>query len=355
MKVLFVLADNVYLTPYLKFYTHILDEQKYEYDVVFWDKNNNEQTIEENYYRFIGKGNNSISKVFNYIKYRKYILYILNKNKYDIVIPLHSIISFILTNCLIKNYKNRYIYDVRDYSFEKYSIFRKSQKKLVNNSLINIISSEGYKNFLPDSVYFVVHNCPNIEVSHTKRINQSCINISYIGLIRFMEQNKKILLFFKNDERFHLNFIGTNAENLKDFCNENQITNVSLVGTFNSNDTLKFYENTDAVMNLYGNNTPLLDYALSNKLYYSALLHKPILVCEDTYMETITRKYGIGFTLKMRDDNERTILYEYIKNLQYNEFVKNCDTFILKVKEDQKLLVSELINRFKGVEDMLND
>ena len=54
MKALILLADNVYLTPYLKFYTSLLDECNIKYDIIFWDKNDNEKTTKDNYF---AKGN----------------------------------------------------------------------------------------------------------------------------------------------------------------------------------------------------------------------------------------------------------------------------------------------------------
>lgn len=348
MKALIILADNVYLTPYLKFYTVLLKNCKFDYDIIYWDKNNCETIIDGNYIRFTTKSNNKINKLIGYIKYRKHIKKIERNENYDLLIPLHSIVSFLMYDLLLKKYKKRYIYDVRDYSYEKFFIFRYIQKKIIRNSIINIISSDGYKEFLPVDTYYVTHNSPTCDYKKFKQLknsNNEVIQISYIGLIRFMEQNKKNLLFFKNDKRFHINLIGTNADQLKKFCVDNDINNVTLIDTFDSRLTLNYYGKTDVIMNLYGNNTPLLDYALSNKLYYSASLYKPILVCSDTYMEKVSKNYNIGFTLKMEDESEKDELYTFIKELDREEFIKNCDKFMTKVSEEQETLIEELTNR----------
>lgn len=353
MKALIILADNVYLTPYLKFYTDLLNNCKFKYDIIYWDKNNNEIINESNYIRFTINSNNKINKLMGYFKYRNYIKKNEKNGYYDLIIPLHSIVSFLMFDLLLKKYKKRYIYDVRDYSYEKLYIFRYIQKKIVKNSMINIISSEGYKEFLPIDNYFITHNFITNDYKKYKQLtnsNNEVITISYIGLIRFMEQNKKILLFFKNDKRFHLNFIGTNAKQLQKFCSDNNINNVTLIDTFDSKLTLDYYEKTDAIMNLYGNNTPLLDYALSNKLYYSASLYKPILVCSDTYMEKISKNYNIGFTLKMKEEREKDELYKFIRKLDREEFIKNCDKFMKKVSEEQELLIKELANRISKLD-----
>lgn len=351
MKALFILSDNVYLTPYLNFYTSILKNANVNYDVVFWDKNLNENKTESNFYRFTYSSKTKLSKVFGYIKFRKFILNLLSSDEYDFVIPLHSVIYILIYRTLINKYSKRFIFDVRDYSFEKYSFFRNIQKKVVNNSAINIISSDGFKNFLPDAEYFVTHNFSLSDYDDFKQYSNptDIVNISYIGLIRFMDQNKKIIDYFKNDKRFHLNFIGTNAEQLSEYCVANNVSNVSLIGTFDSDKTLDFYRKSDMVMNLYGNNNPLLDYALSNKLYFSAALYKPILVCENTYMETITVDNNLGFVVKFDGLDELDRLYSYITNLDREAYIKSCNEFITNVIEEQNSLTEKLYFIFSNL------
>lgn len=358
MNTLIILADNVYLTPYINFYISVLDKLKVDYKIIYWDKNNNEIIDDSRYLRFYYKAISKTRKVRGYLKYREFVIKEIKREKYTILIPLHAIVSFVLFDLFIHNYKHRYIYDVRDYSYEKFFLYRVAQKSLVNNSTMNIISSKGFEEFLPQGEYFVTHNVPHDNYKSYRQYENcgnSTINISYIGLIRFMEQNKKILLFFKNDKRFHLNFIGTNAMQLNEFCFQNEIHNVTLIDTFDSCETLNYYKNTDLVMNLYGNNTPLLNYALSNKLYYSACLYKPILVCEGTYMEKVSKKYGIGFSLSMNSMKEKDALYHYIIQMDRKNLIHNCDMFMVDVYNDKSSLEMELIKRLQDIkEDVKN-
>ncbi|MFS9000453.1 capsular biosynthesis protein [Streptococcus infantis] len=349
MRVLFILSDNIYLTPYFNFYKELLKKLSIDYDVIYWDKNINEIITKQNYYRISFSGKGKLSKILGYVKFRKAIKKKLKENNYDVILPLHSIVSFILADVLLFFFKNRYIYDIRDYSYEKFFVYRLVQKQLVKNSLMNIISSEGYKIFLPKGEYFTTHNLPNmIDLNEVKQLKNNCtfpIQLSYIGLIRFQEQNKKVINFFANDSRFQLNFIGTNAEELREFCQEKDIRNVNLVDTFQPKDTLSFYKNTDVILNLYGNHTPLLDYALSNKLYFAALLYKPILVCEDTYMEKVSIENGFGFVLPMKDESEKDYLVSYVQNLDRKKLIKNCDSFMDRISLEKQKTEIELEKR----------
>lgn len=352
MKALLVLSDNVYLTPYLNFYTGVLEEAGYKYNILYWDKNGNEVFDGDSYIRFSYSAENKVRKVIGYSKFRKYVIETIKKEDFDLIIPLHSIVLICLYSTLKNRYSGRFILDIRDYSYEKLPPFRKIQRDLVKKSIINIISSKGYIHFLPKAEYSIVHNIPRVDCSQYRQtVNNSSgiMNLSFIGLIRFMDQNKKIIRFFRGDDRFHLNFVGTNAEKLQEYCNSIGADNVSLIGTFDSSKTLDFYKDTDAILNLYGNHTPMLDYALSNKLYFAASLYKPILVCEDTYMEKVSQEYQLGFTLRMKDDKERDDLYSYLTSLDRDVFIRKCDAFMEMVIREERETRSELLKRLSAL------
>lgn len=346
MKVLCISADNIYLTPYLQMYLNYFDQNNINYKVLYWDKNQNEEINNGKYVKFKVKNTAKLSKAIGYLRFRSRIKKIILDEEVDFVICLHTICNLLIFDILIKKFKQKYIFDVRDYSYEKFKLVKYIEKFLAKNSALNIISSEGYKKFLPNSEYVIAHNVPQSIHSIKKDIftknNSGIVNISYIGLIRFMEQNKKIISFFKNDSRFHLNFIGTNADQLSSYCLENGVNNVTLIDTFDSKDTIKFFEETDMIMNLYGNHTPLLDYALSNKLYYAAILKKTILVCQDTYMESVSTQYHFGYVMKLEKDEEKDSLFKFYLNINEDKFVEGCNEYLNKVIDDQKKLYQSL-------------
>ena len=62
MKVLFLTADNVYLTPYLNTYLEILKSKKMDYHVIYWDKNENEELNNPKYTKH-AIGNNKLYSI----------------------------------------------------------------------------------------------------------------------------------------------------------------------------------------------------------------------------------------------------------------------------------------------------
>ncbi|MGT2932810.1 glycosyltransferase family 4 protein [Streptococcus catagoni] len=348
MKILLLSADNLYLVPYKDLYISILKKNNIDYDIVYWDKTNSENINKNNYIRYNPKGKTKLKKFVNYIKFRHIIKKKICENKYDYIIGFHQIVNLLIADILLKHFKKKFIYDVRDYSYEYMPFVRWIEYLLVKSSKMNIISSEGFEKFLPKSNYHIVHNLPPVIDEQYKQLKNNekfeRVVISYIGLIRFFDQNYKIINFFANDDRFLLQFFGTGSEKLRDYCVKENILNVSFIGTFPQNMTLEYYNNTDLIMNLYGNDTPLLDYALSNKLYYSASLYKPILVCKGTYMEEISHQFGFGYTLELKSDNEKDALFRYIKNIDRKTLIKNCNRFMEKVSLEHSKVVNELDN-----------
>lgn len=347
-RICFVSLNNLYLTPYINKYIDIIEEP---YDVIYWNRHRMKEDIKaENYYSFnlqIEDTASKAAKLLGYMKFRKFASDVLKKNNYDHVILLQTSVGVLLRSTLVSKYKWKYILDIRDYTFEKNIIFYKIVEQLVKYSSVNMISSKGYKEFLPPQDYINVHNDVKIENSTIEEFlkksrSNDVIRISYIGLIRFLEQNKKVIMKFKDDSRFRLRFIGKNAKLLENFCVENNINNVDLIDQFPPEMTLHYYEETDIINNLYGNNSPLLEYALSNKLYYASKLRMPILVCKNTYMEQISMKYGFGYVFDFEDSEACDKLYDYYNSIDWNGLEEGCNSFNAVVDNENKAFEMEI-------------
>ncbi|WP_321381722.1 glycosyltransferase family protein [Trichococcus shcherbakoviae] len=341
-KICFVSLNNLYLTPYINKYIDLMDAQ---FDVIYWNRHNlNEDIKAANSYSFnyqIQDNASKANKLLGYLRFRSFAYDFLKMNNYDSVILLQTSAGILLKSLLLTKYRKQYIIDIRDYTFENNIIFYKILEMLVSNSSLSVISSRGYKKFLPKHNYINVHN--NIKIEDNviesfleKRKRSNVVNISYIGLIRFHEQNKKVILKFKNDHRFRIKFIGKNAKLLEKFCIENEVNNVDLIDQFPPGMTIHYYEQTDMINNLYGNNSPLLEYALSNKLYYASKLKIPILVCKDTFMEEISLKYGFGYVFDIEDPIACDRLYDYYMSIDWNTFSKGCNKFNTVVDNENK-------------------
>lgn len=342
-RICFVTIGNIYMVPYMKNYSKHINSN---YSVIYWDRENLNETDENNrYYRFSYeiKPEDKVRKRIGYIKYRRFIIETLREQNFDLVIFLQTLSALLVGGYIEKKYRNRYIVDIRDYTYEENKIIYNIEKRIVNATKMCIISSEGYKTFLPKHEYMTDHNMRDLLQSQVKDIqnrekSRMVIHIGFVGYVNYQDQHKKLIMALKDDERFRMSFIGTRAFELKKFCDENNVTNVTLIDTFDTAKTLNYYTDIDLVNNLYGNHTPTLDYALSNKLYFSTELRIPILVCADTFMETISKKYGIGMTVDLDSEGVADDIYNYYQNIDWNSFANGCSRFVSKAKNDQKKL-----------------
>lgn len=355
-KVCFVFMGNMYLCPYITKYIEYMNCMNVDFDILYWNRDDIKENIKaKNLYSFnfqLKAEDSNIKKLKGYWKFKKYASKILSDNNYGGVILLQTAAGILLQQILKKKYYKRYILDIRDYTMEKNKFFYYIERYVINNSNITVISSEGYKSFLPNYNYVIVHNIRTIDKKictsiRNRNKKKNKLVIGFIGYIHYQEQNKRLLKIFKNDQRFELHFIGKESEKLLPFCEQNNIGNVKLIGQFPPEKILKYYQDVDIIHNLYGNKTPVLDYALSNKLYFAAQLGMPILVCPETFMEKISLEYGFGYTFEMSNLQAVDELYNYYKNIDWQKFLSGCDKFLQKIELDSAHFKKEVTNFLK--------
>lgn len=352
-KICFISLDNINRIPYIDRYRQVLN---CSYDIIYWNRNNTKENCgAQNYFSYYFDIKNAkikkIAKLFGYIGFARYVKKILKKNKYSGVIAMTGNCCVLNYSILRKLYKGRYIIEIRDYWKEHNKTYYKLEKKAIEDSYAAIVSSPAYKTFLPEYNYIQAHNVnllPDDALERIRRrVNNQCpIVISCIGGAKNLEYDKKVLLKFKNDHRFLVRYIGRGYEALLPFCESNSINNVYIEGLFPQEKTLDYYENTDMILNLYGNNRPSVDYALSNKLYFAAQIEKPILVCPNTYMADISTENGFGFVFDINDDNATDKLYDYYQNLDRDKLHDDCNNFLNYVSKDMAAY-EEIIKKFE--------
>lgn len=366
-KYCFIHLDSPNRMPYLQKY---LSKAEYKYDLIIWDRSG----TKDNYgadkcyymttildkYRKSRQGRrglvNSIYKLFAYTKFHFYLTYHLRKNKYKGVFVFAQNTGIICLHTLIKYYRGRYILDIRDYFRETNKWVFYSDKKLIENSFANIISSEAYKSFLPEGKYILTHNSQDFDKDIIQRFRTRekrktrPIVLGCIGGIKFEQYDKKLLDFFANDNRFLLKFIGRGYDSLESYCEERKICNVYIEGEFPIDETLDKYESIDMILNMYGNNNLHLDFALSNKLYFAAQLGIPIVVCPHTYMEKISKKYQFGVSVDINIPSSKEKLIEFYDNIDYEKMFSGADVFLEIVKKDEKIFFDTIkhFTEFEG-------
>lgn len=324
-KICLILPCNLYVIPYFKVYENMFNEMGITYDIITWNRSLIKEECAGNIISYDIKdiaNNKDVTKIWKYIGFYKFVRKTITNHDYEKLVFLDtSACTLVLLNgFLAKYYKNRYWVDIRDYSFENFWLYKKMLETALKNSFCYDISSRGFLEFLPHvNGYCVTHNIDRETINRVKRlskISDDAIRISFIGNVRYYDLNVELVEAFKNDNRFRLQFYGTESEKIHNYCVENKIFNVDFEGRFPYENTALFYQKTDVINNIYGNETMEVSTALSNKLYYSAYLNKPILVSNHTYMSELVTQYDLGFVVDFDSGNLADRIYDwYIKRL----------------------------------------
>lgn len=350
MKVAIIAPTVMREMPYINIYIKTLNEENIDFDIINWDRFNEEEEEVRNKYTYKGeiKNNRSLLKKYiNFIKYQIYIKKILNKNKYDKLIILCPQTIILIYKFIINRYKENYILDIRDYSIINKLNF--IIKDIINNSFFTAISSEGYLQWLPNlmSKYVISNNindCSIIKSNNQINIKNNII-IATIGSIRDFKGNKKVIDSLKNINNISIEFYGKgiDEDRLRKYCKDNEVNNSKFYGKYDSSEEDSIYKKVDFV-NAYTeeiNNIGFLT-AMPNRIYKSAKFTKPIIVRKNTYLGNVVEKFNLGISVDLSKDDLSIEIKKYIQNFDQNEFKKNCIDFLSEVNEEVKFFEKKL-------------
>lgn len=356
-----IIPSNLHWAPYCLVYQKLLVENNCKYDLIIWNREKIEEEIEykEGLNQLIGFdcydicNDGSIKKIPKFFQFSDFVKKQLTKTHYDGVFMLTTFAGVVALNAhfLSKRYNKKYWIDIRDYTYEWFKPYYKLLEYAIDNAYTVSISSREYTKFLPDNDYVIVHNIdPNLEKYslELEYFPSDYIRISYIGNIAYIDENKKLLDKLKNDSRFRLQYYGANSELLKSYCEFNRILNVDFHDKFSYAKTGAFYENTDIVNNVYGNDTIGKKTAISNKLYYAAALNKAIITSPDTYICRLTNEYGFGFSVDFSDNDWPDRLYDWYQRFRENKDLNNSKQLWESCLRENEIFysrINEFINR----------
>lgn len=310
MRVGIIAANNIRYSPYIFSYTEILKKIDVEYELIIADR----YGLKENFDSVVHvlPWDHSQKTIVNYLKYTSNVKAIIRKQRYDALIILTSVNAAFLGIWLKRHYKGRYIVDIRDYSHENIYPYFLLEKIAVQNSLMNVISSRKFTEFLPQAEYSVCHNFnENARIVPCFQRSEGQITIGYVGGVSYVDQCKKLMALVVKDSRFKMEFFGTSTkeEQMRRAINEFDCDRIIFHGAYAAAEKESILQKVDILFNAYGNGIPLLDCALSNKLYDSLIYKKPILTCPGTYMTEMAGP--LAYPIDLERETSLDALYDW--------------------------------------------
>lgn len=349
MKIGIVISGTLWSSPYVSIYTNILDKSNVEYDIISWNRDGQDNHNGFHYDKLINESN-TILKFLDFIKYAHYVKSIIRHQKYDKLFIFDPQNAIFISRFLKKYYKRKYIFDYRDLSIEQMSCFKSAFKRVLDNSVANVISSPGFKQYLPEGYdYYLSHNF-NIDIvksAVTKDVQMAIpnkINVLTIGGIRDYESNVQVIDALANTENFNVRFVGKgpSAKSLEEHTKEIGAKNVVFEGYY-PKEKEKDYINDCTFLNIFYPRKPSHDTALSNRFYNSLIYKKPMITTADTVQGNYAKEYGVGVALESCESLKYS-LEQYLSSSEYKNFNHSANVLLCKFVKDYEVFNEMILN-----------
>ena len=347
MKILIMGFTKIKYMPYMNFYFDNIDKAEHEVHILYWNRDLQSEDLIKyqgcTFHEFKCYQEDDVSKfskVTSFTKYRKFAKGVLINGNFDFIFVLHSLTGVLVADVLKKHYRNKYIFDYRDSTYERFSLFKSIVANITRNACATFVSSDSFRRFLPEDCndrIYTSHNLLLDSLEHRDEqikygIPSDKIRIAFWGFIRDEEINKEIIRKVAADKRFELHYYGREQQvalNLKNFAKNLQAYNVCFHGEYTPEQRYEFVRQTDIIHNIFNNDNMMI--AMGNKYYDAAIFYIPLISMKRSFMAESAQKAAIGFDVDPYDDNFLDKLFEEYTNLDRGKFHINCDKELERV------------------------
>lgn len=346
-----VFCGDLRYCPYINRYIERLEKADVDYKIFFWNRSGFDLNLSDHYIYYdqgSDLSNGKIQKLLDFIRFRGWLIEQLKKNHCGKIIALSTLTGVFLGHFL---YKKKYIFDIRDYSYEHIAPFYRIEKKVIEKSSFTAISSAGFKAFLPQHDYIIAHNFNRNDIVPGAMFKKSegKINFVWNGVVRYFEFQKAYLDALKNDPRFNIVFHGDGPELdlYKEYCLNNGFENAMFTGSYNNAEKASLLKDAHVLNNCYGYTQGAgnkLKYAVSNRFYDGMIYHIPQLVEPQGYKPEWANKAGIGVSFAP-DDEFADKLFYYYESIDAEKFDQACERELQRVIEEDDRFI-KMIDTF---------
>lgn len=347
MKILIMGFTKIKYMPYMNFYFDNIDKAEHEVHILYWNRDLQSEDLSKyqgcTFHEFSCYQEDDVSKfskVTSFAKYRKFAKGVLINEKFDFIFVLHSLTGVLVADVLKKHYRDKYIFDYRDSTYEGFAPFKKVVASITRNARATFVSSDAFRRFLPEDCsenIYTSHNLLLDSLEHRdektlRGIPSDKIRIAFWGFIRHEEINREIIRKIAGDNRFELHYYGREQQvalNLKQYVKDIGAKNVFFHGEYTPEQRYNFVRNTDIIHNIYCDGNTML--AMGNKYYDGIIFRVPQLCMVNSFMAKKAKENGIGFQCDPTDPSFADRIYGYYNQIDWNNFELNCDNELAKV------------------------
>ena len=344
MKIAIIAFNNLRISPYVNIYADFCRENNIEHEIIYPNRASIQETAQCPLVPI--EWDASKNKLINFLKFRKEAIRYLKQKKPDFVIVLTTMPAVLLGGFLCCHFKERYLVDVRDYTYEHVLPYYLMEKKALKNSAMNVISSPGFRNFLPSAEYYL---CQNINAGYAsgkcdiaRRIAEEGITIGYVGSIGYKEQCMRLIHLVEKDNRFRFYLYGDEGpdKRISIYLQSHPCDRIKTFGPYVPSEKSSIMAGVDILFNAYGCGSKLLDYALSNKLYDAFYMRIPLLTSPNTAMSEEAGAYSFDIDLENEASLDR--LYEWYRKFDHDAFDTYSEQYLNNVFRKQEAFYTRL-------------
>lgn len=346
-KIALITPNNLWVSPYVSIYIRLFEQWGIPYETISWNREGvNETGIQ---YNKKEKSRNMLKVLISYYSFVGFVKKTIKRNNYDRLVIFTPQLGVFMESFLRKKYKNRYVFDYRDLSIEQNVFFKTPFKRLLSNSFVNVISSPGFKKYLPPFDFVVSHNfnteVVNNAIGRSVEPNKGdSIKVLTIGAIR-EDMNVEVIDALGDVDGFDLSFVGKgiSAEYLEEYVNTKGYRNITFAGYYPKEEEPSIIKSHTLINIVY----PLIPShisALSNRFYNSLIYKRPMIVTKGTIQGDYARQYDVGLVIDDCKNLDKKIV-SYLGNLDYNVYSKQCD-FLLDVFLEENREFEKTIKAF---------
>lgn len=352
MKLLIVGPSKLKYMPYARFYLDNIDCEKNEVHLSFWnrdlkseDVSSYKSVILHKFEKFSDNNDSVIAKIIGYKCYRRFLKNILRSFQFDFIIVLCSNSGVIIYDELKSHFKNRFILDYRDSTYEsRVRVFGRAVKNLCRMSTATFVSSDAFRRFLPEDCgakIHVSHNLLEDSLAHREyeKTLSNRIRLSFWGFIRHYDVNKSLIDRISSDERFELHYYGReqkDALDLKYYSESIGATNIFFHGEYNPEDRYRFVKETDLIHNIYDGKNENMAMAMANKYYDSIIFRIPQVCQTGSFMGEMALSHSVGLVADPASPDFCDVVYTYYTSLNPMSFNDACDAELERILTEYK-------------------
>lgn len=360
IKILILGFAKIKYMPYLNFYLDQLNLKKNDIHLLYWNRDGEKEITPENVicheFAYIMQDDvPKVNKLRGFAKYKKYAIALIHYEQPDFIIVLHSLPGVLVSKVLLGEFRKKFIFDYRDYTYENFYLYRKIIYRLISLSKATFISSEGFRQKLPaaENIY-ISHNLPADPLRRrlvAKHFVSATIRIGFWGFIRHEQLNRLIIYRLANDDRFELHYFGRKqaiANSIEAYANQLNANNVFFHGSYSPGEQDQFAKEIDIIHNIYSNTeAPSQLLAMTNKYYDGLIYRLPQLCMHGSYMGENVGNKGLGLVCNPENPQFADEIWQYYNTLDIIKFSDCCDKELARIiseYNDGKAMIQNAIN-----------